>query len=128
MASFVTSFENRANPITLSTLMVPVFYDLQRGNAGSVTINGTASIIYSRRLESGRFIEDDKECKFLIMILLAQHSVPVVVDFVGEENAGPELGWSCVAGAGIVVILGMMFQVSRLWGNRSYVWGTCEIL
>jgi len=109
MANFVTSFENEANPVTLSTLMVPIFYDLQGGNAGSVIINGTASIIYSRRLESGRFLNDDEEGKFLIEIPLGERSVPEVVELVVEENAGPLLGLSCVAGVGIAIVLGMMF-------------------
>jgi len=110
VANFVTSFENEANPVTLSTLMLPVFYDLQGGNAGGVTINGTASIIFSRRLESGSFLKDDDEGKFLIEVLLAEHSVPAVVDSVTEENAGRVLGLSYVVGAGIAVIHGMMFS------------------
>lgn len=109
MANFVTSFEKEANPVTLSTLMIPVFYDLQGGNAGSITINGTASIIYSRRLESGRFLEDDEEGKFLIELPLVERSVPVVVDSVTEENAGQVSVLSRVVGAGIAVILGMTF-------------------
>jgi len=108
-ANFVTSFENGANPVTLSTLMIPVFYDLQGGNAGSITISGTASIIYSRRLESGRFLQDDEEGKFIIEIPLADRSVPVVVDSVAEENTGHVLGLSRVAGAGIVTVLGMLY-------------------
>jgi hypothetical protein len=108
-ANFVTSFENEVNPVTLSTLMIPVFYDLPGGNSGSITISGTASIIYSRRLESGRFLQDDEEGKFLIEIPLAYRSVPVVVDSVVQENAGDVLGVSCVAGTGIAIVLGMMF-------------------
>ncbi len=107
MANFVTSFESQANPVTLSTLMIPVFYDLQGGNAGSITINGSASIIYSRRLESGRFLQDDEEGNFLIEIQLADRSVPAIVK--SQDNAGRVLGLSCVAGAGIVMVLGMMF-------------------
>jgi len=107
MANFVTSFENEANPVTLSTLMIPIFYDLQGGNAGRVTINGTASIIYSRRLESGRVLEDDEEGKFLIELPLDERSVPVVVDSVAEENAGWVLGLTSVVVTGFAVILGM---------------------
>jgi hypothetical protein len=108
ISNFVTSFENQANPVTLSTLMIPVFYDLQGGSAGSITINGAASIIYSRRLESGRFLQDEEEGKFLIEIPLADRSVPVVVDSVAEENSGRVSGLSSVTGAGIAMVLGMM--------------------
>ena len=95
--NFLTTFNNNANPVTLSTLMITGYYDAQGGDAGSILIQGTAQIAYtSRRLQGGRFLEDVEEAPFGLQVPLVRRvSAPEVAQISAEEgNVGKTLGWS----------------------------------
>jgi len=111
VANFLTTFQEKANPVTLSTLMVPIFYDLQPADVGSITLNGTASIIYSRRLKDGGLLDKVEDSEFLVEIPLASRGqVPDIPQaHVEQKNVGLVLRLSCVAKVVFTVVVGMMF-------------------
>ncbi|KAL7481737.1 hypothetical protein ACHAW6_007410 [Cyclotella cf. meneghiniana] len=92
--NFVTSMKNEgSNAVTLETLMIPVYYDSQGGNAGSITISGTALISYydagSRRLlwstRSGTKTAEKEEATFSLQVVLAmRNESPDVAEESGE--------------------------------------------
>jgi hypothetical protein len=109
VANFVTSFNNTANPVTLSTLILPLYLDSFEGDEGRITINGTATIIYSRRLNGGRFLEEEEEGQFSVNIPLEKRPAPDVVDsLIEEENAGYAVGLGHAASVVFAVIVAMM--------------------
>jgi len=111
VANFLTTLQENKNYVTLSTLMVPIFYDLQSGDAGRITVNGTASIIYSRRLENGHSLEETEESLFLIEIPLASGTrVPDISQVqVDKTNAGPVLGFKSVTGVVLAMVIVLYF-------------------
>jgi hypothetical protein len=109
VANLVTSFDDEANPLTLSTVLVPIYFDTLGGDAGIVTINGTAAIMYSRRLEGGRLLEEEEEGQFSVNIPLEKRPAPDVVNsLIEEENAGHIMGLVHAASFVFAVIVAVM--------------------
>lgn len=90
--NFVTEVTNEGtSAVTLATLMIPVYYDSQGGQAGSVTITGTADITYmSRRHLSRELMLDDKvesaPFELEILLTLSQNN-PLVAQKSRDDGA-----------------------------------------
>ena len=111
--NFLTTFNDNANSVALRTLMIPVYFDAQGGDSGSIVIAGTAEITYdARRLVSGpRYLGEVEEASFGLEVPLAHRGNDVEVAQMNAEegNLGFVVGWSnfvplVIAGAVFVMV------------------------
>ncbi len=90
--------------------MIPVYFDAQGGDSGSIVIAGTAEITYdARRLVSGpRYLSEVEEALFGLEVPLARRVDDVEVSQMNakEENFGYVASWSKFAP---LVIVGAVF-------------------
>lgn len=107
--NFITELINDGtNQVTLKTLMIPAYYDTQNGNAGSITINGTALITYTtRQLYDGRALTGPEESHFTLAVPLSHTKDPEVSQQAMEmdENAGNHLYFNVA----VIALLGQIF-------------------
>jgi len=110
--NFLTTFNDNAKSVTLQTLIIPVYFDAQGGNFGSVVIEGTAEISYSaRNLVSRRYLGEVEEALFGIEVHLVRHvEDPEVAQNNSEErNVGSIVGCSYIIPLAIAGTLFLMF-------------------
>lgn len=106
---------------TLSSLMIPLYYDDQLGAAGSISIAGNAILEYidilpTRRLEVSfdRLLQSiDKEIPFSIIVPLNRKENPAFAseDIIGSGANAAVVGWTSLA---LGCSLGIVFRYRRL--------------
>jgi len=107
--NFLTTFNDNAKSITLRTLMIPVYFDAQGGNSGSIVIEGIAKISYpARRLVSSRYLGEVEEALFGLEVPLVHHVDDLEIAQMNAEegNVGRIVGWSNIIP---LVIAGAVF-------------------
>jgi len=90
--NFVTTTDASTDGVTISTLMIPTYYDAQNGAAGSVTVSGTAMLTYSRRVLTARGLQVEEEtAPFEFEVPLESTDLPKIAE-VDEESGANFIG------------------------------------
>jgi hypothetical protein len=112
--NFVTSVSNSGtSAVDLETLMIPTYYDLQGGSEGSVVIEGTAELTYSRRLTESIIalggVKEDTD--FSIDIPLVPNVGPEITDFGEAIEGSSACGLGSATTALSAVVAGILYCI-----------------
>ncbi|KAL7479160.1 hypothetical protein ACHAW6_004928 [Cyclotella cf. meneghiniana] len=105
--NFLTTFNDNAKSITLQTLMIPLYFDLQGATSGSLVIEGIVEISYSaRHLVDNRNLAVTEEA-FALEVPLSPHVDYPEIAQINTDDGGI-VGWSnsitlVIVGAVIVI-------------------------
>ena len=111
--NFVTEVSDlNTKAVTLSTLLVPSYYDEHEGESGDITLSGLAGISYTRRLLRTRDLLEDPEGPILFRAKIStktKESTPMIAHAQEKEASDGRrmlaLGISILAAAGVMAFI-----------------------